>query len=312
MAVLYSNNASTTLSASITNVATSLSVAAGSGSEFPALSGSDYFYATLTNTAGAIEIIKVTARTADTMTIVRGQDGTTALAWASGDIIELRITKAMLDDLKGERVPTTGGVISGNLGLGNANPATSNTGGDLFMPTDSEVVWAGVTGNLTVNAVWNTAWKYVVNGAALREKMTSTGWEWYAAASGTAGATITFGTPKATLDLSGNLALSGTVAASSDESIKTNWRALQIDFVDRLAGVKHGVYDRTDTDTPTTQVGVGAQSLQKLLPEAVFVNKDGLLSVAYGNAALVAAVKLAERVLELERRIEKLEAKNGN
>ena len=112
MAVLYSNNASTTLSASITNVATSLSVAAGTGSEFPAISGGDYFYATLTNTAGAIEIIKVTARATDTMTVVRGQDGTTAVAWASGDLIELRVTKAMLDDIKTD---TKGSLSSANV-----------------------------------------------------------------------------------------------------------------------------------------------------------------------------------------------------
>lgn len=108
MAVLYSNNASTTLSATITSSATSLAVASGKGALFPAITGSDYFYITLVNTAGAIEIMKVTARSTDTFTVVRGQDGTTAVGWAAGDRVELRFTKGMLDDIKGERMPVYG------------------------------------------------------------------------------------------------------------------------------------------------------------------------------------------------------------
>jgi hypothetical protein len=102
MPVLYTNNATSTLSAGIAAGATSLTVSAGQGLRFPSPTGGDYFYATLTNNAGAIEIIKVTARTTDTLTVTRAQDGTTALAWNAGDRIEVRITKAMLDDLKAD------------------------------------------------------------------------------------------------------------------------------------------------------------------------------------------------------------------
>jgi len=37
------------------------------------------------------------------------------------------------------------------------------------------------------------------------------------------------------------------------------------------------------------------------------MGEDGKLSVAYGNAALVAAIQLAKRVVDLEARIEMLE-----
>ena len=97
------------------------------------------------------------------------------------------------------------------------------------------------------------------------------------------------------------------ITAYSDERVKTNWRDLRPDFIERLAEVKHGVYDRTDQ--VSTQVGVSAQSLQKILEHAVMEGDDGQLSVAYGNAALVAAVKLAERVVALEARLAALEAK---
>jgi hypothetical protein len=101
-----------------------------------------------------------------------------------------------------------------------------------------------------------------------------------------------------------NLTATGTVSASSDERLKTRWRDLQPDFIDQLAKVKHGIYDRIDQDS--TQVGVGAQSLRPIMEHAVMEDENGDLSVAYGNAALVACVKLSQRVVELEAKLEQL------
>ena len=70
----FTNNAATTLASGINASVTSLSVASGTGTLFPTLAGSNYFYCTLANNAGTVEIVKVTARSTDTFTIVRGQD----------------------------------------------------------------------------------------------------------------------------------------------------------------------------------------------------------------------------------------------
>ena len=95
----FTNNASTTLASNVLIGATSLTVATGYGSLFPTLAGSQYFYCTLSNAAATlIEIVKVTARTSDTFTIVRGQDGTSAQAWTAGDKVELRLTAADLQN----------------------------------------------------------------------------------------------------------------------------------------------------------------------------------------------------------------------
>lgn len=107
-----------------------------------------------------------------------------------------------------------------------------------------------------------------------------------------------------TLDATGNLTASGNVAAYSDERRKTNWQPVQADFVQKLAGVKAGIYDRTDEKL--TQVGVSAQSLQAVLPEAVLTDADGYLSVAYGQAAMVAVIELAKLVQELQAEIKAL------
>ena len=102
MPVLYSNNASTTLSNDFLNWASMTTLASGTGALFPqpAGDGSNWFYITITNADGSVrEICKVLARSGDTISSVqRGQDGTTAQNWSIGAKVELRVTKAVLDE----------------------------------------------------------------------------------------------------------------------------------------------------------------------------------------------------------------------
>lgn len=102
----------------------------------------------------------------------------------------------------------------------------------------------------------------------------------------------------------GDIYTSASIYANSDETLKTNWQSLPENFVSQLAQIKSGVYDRLDR--VETQVGVGAQSLQKLLPNAVTVDSNGKLSVAYGNAALVSAIELAREIELLKQEIKLL------
>ena len=97
MAVKFANNAYSTLAASITSGATSVTLTTGEGARFPTLTGADYFYATLIDSSNNLEIVKVTARSTDVLTVVRASESTTARAYASGDRLEQRITAAGLD-----------------------------------------------------------------------------------------------------------------------------------------------------------------------------------------------------------------------
>jgi hypothetical protein len=108
------------------------------------------------------------------------------------------------------------------------------------------------------------------------------------------------------MDMSGNLTMAGNVTAFSDERKKKNWRSVTENFVEKLADVKVGVYDRVDEEI--TQVGVSAQSLQEVLPEAVLTDNDGFLSVAYGNAAMTSAVELAKELVALKELVKELKA----
>ena len=93
---LFANNAASVLASGITDVATSLAVAAGAGAKFPSPTGVQYFLVTLYQLSGNTEInhevVKVTARVTDTLTIVRAQEGTTARAFDAADPLSLRFT----------------------------------------------------------------------------------------------------------------------------------------------------------------------------------------------------------------------------
>jgi len=101
MGVQIKNNAYSTLLAGITSTATTINVAVGEGAHFPSASvaSGNYFYATIIDTSNNLEVVKVTDRSNDTLTVARGQDGTTARSFALGDRIELRVTAALLGDL---------------------------------------------------------------------------------------------------------------------------------------------------------------------------------------------------------------------
>lgn len=97
MNLLFANDASTTLQSGITAAATSATLAAGTGILFPnPIVGSQGYYTTFVDAATqqVKEIVLVTARAGDIITIVRAQQGTTARVWAAGDLAAQLVTAA--------------------------------------------------------------------------------------------------------------------------------------------------------------------------------------------------------------------------
>ena len=154
MGVQIKNNAFSTLLTGINSSVTTVNLAVGEGARFPAASvaSGNYFYATLLDTSNNLEVIKVTDRTNDTLTVVRGQDGSTARSFALDDRIELRVTAALLGDLPIRQIETddledvsvtsaklaTTGVSAGNFGgVGKALSLTVNSKGQLTAISES-------------------------------------------------------------------------------------------------------------------------------------------------------------------------------
>ncbi|HCM9129092.1 TPA: hypothetical protein N5L07_003443 [Enterobacter asburiae] len=155
--LLAANNAQTVLAAGISSSATSLTVNTGTGSLFPSpASGTSFFKLTLVDAATGLitEIVHVTARSGDVMTIERAQEGTVARAWSANDIAANMMTAGTLSyvlgnflsrsnpfgDIKADGTVNTAKI---NLGIqafnssGSTTTVSAPTSGVFFYVTDS-------------------------------------------------------------------------------------------------------------------------------------------------------------------------------
>ena len=108
---LFKNNAGATLNGTIAIGNTTINVAAGQGAQFPAPTAGDYFLLTIyEKDVGGVEfnyeVVKVTARTADTLTVVRDFEGLvvagggTSGGWAYPSSVGLNPSQVVYLDLR--------------------------------------------------------------------------------------------------------------------------------------------------------------------------------------------------------------------
>jgi hypothetical protein len=100
MTVQFSNNA---VSLSINTLGLSdtvLAINVADAAKFPSLGAGQWFPLTLINASSEMEIVRCTARAGNLLTIARQQEGTTARNFPIGSIVNLRVTKALLEDLR--------------------------------------------------------------------------------------------------------------------------------------------------------------------------------------------------------------------
>ena len=98
------------------------------------------------------------------------------------------------------------------------------------------------------------------------------------------------------ISVAGTITATGDITAYSDASLKADVETISgaLDLVMKMRGVRY-----TRTDNGAAGVGVIAQEMREVVPEAVASNVDGMASVAYGNliGVLIEAVKeLATRL----------------
>lgn len=150
MPQLFKNNATTTLNGGITAGATSLTVATGTGGDFPIANGTDWFLATLigldaNGLESSWEIVRVTDVTGDTFTVIRAQENTTALAWSHATRIEARLTAGTIADFASDA-----GLLSENNldDLQNASLARQNLGVEIGVDVQA---YSSVLANTTAS-----------------------------------------------------------------------------------------------------------------------------------------------------------------
>jgi len=134
--IKFTNFAHGQLAAPLTDSSLSLTLEVGQGARFPVLGAGEYCYVTLEDEALNREIVRVTSRAGDSLTIVRGQDSTAARAWGAGDSVALRLNAQAIEDVMARASVT--GIANGGTGADNAVDARVNLGVGT-VPQNTEV-----------------------------------------------------------------------------------------------------------------------------------------------------------------------------
>lgn len=130
MAVKLANNAASTLAASISSAATSLTIDVADTAKFPVLGAGDWHPLTIADEAGNREIVRVTARSGNTLTIQRAREGSTARAFAAGSKCDVRVTEATLSAIRDDAVALVNAALGTLAGLNTINDSNWS-GADL-------------------------------------------------------------------------------------------------------------------------------------------------------------------------------------
>ena len=209
---------------------------------------------------------------------------------------------------------TASGSITGSSGSCTGNAATATrwaTGRTITLTGDVTGTSAAFDGSAALSFAATLANSGVTAGTYLKVTVDAKGRV-------TAGSSMTSGdvtsalgyTPAnkagdsftGSISVSGSITATGDITAYSDARLKTDIQTITgaLDRVRKLRGV---TFSRRDTGN--RGVGLIAQELASIVPEAVMTHEDGLLSVAYGNLVGV----LIEAVKDLADKVERLEAR---
>jgi len=132
MPIKLKNNASDFLAQAVSDTDTSITLQ--SGDTFPELASGEYFYATIQDIVGQLEVVKVTGKFGDIFSVVRGQEGTGTTSFPAGSKFELRVTAGSVEDIArkplvnsftgdGATTSFTLSADSGNLAVANMTDA---------------------------------------------------------------------------------------------------------------------------------------------------------------------------------------------
>lgn len=124
MPALYANNVAAVTATDIGPSDTVVLLSAGQGVAFPQPTAGQWFWATLIHPVShVVEVVQCTARSADSLTVVRGRDSTTATAFPAGSVMEMRLVAQMMREANWQLVANMVNGIPALGGDGKVAPA---------------------------------------------------------------------------------------------------------------------------------------------------------------------------------------------
>ena len=171
--ILFTNNGAATLAGPISNSATSANLAAGTGSIFsnPAPASGQYYVATLISAANELvnEIVHITAVSGDTVTLLRAQEGTTALAWVAGDLLQNLITAGQMNEFltieQADETFATIQQVEGFVAITVTTPSTVNLDPATQAPYSFIYLQGSPGGTVTINFPSGAQYKCIVQNS---------------------------------------------------------------------------------------------------------------------------------------------------
>lgn len=156
----FENNVSVTINEFLSTTDTTITVS--STARFPTLEVNDWIIATIVPQGGqsGSEIVKITAISGNSLTVVRGQEGTIAQSFDYGALLELRVTKGSLEflrdhpgiiNVKTDHGATGNGTTDDSAAINAASLAASVAGKSLYFPGGTYI---GKNLIIYTNSVW--------------------------------------------------------------------------------------------------------------------------------------------------------------
>lgn len=131
MPITLKNNARGFLAQELTASATDIVLGSGTGASFPAVGANDHFFATLVSADNTLEIVKVTQRVDDILTVERGAEDTIPQIFSPGSLVELRVTVGNLAAASTTTAQAVANTLFREFRPGDAPDLFTLTGGEV-------------------------------------------------------------------------------------------------------------------------------------------------------------------------------------